>query len=279
MPLIGDNSFLRRFIVISAPQRSGTTALQSALKTSPEIDTFFEVFHSEQFNVPTNFFYFLKVHSWAQQLYITPRAENMEKLFVRYLRYLSGLNEANRLIVDVKDNSLHNLDAVWQDPGTPPFLVRLLRKYNIPVLRLRRRNVFLQVISTHIASHHKRYHFSVDEDVPDVTIRVNPESIHRAIAARMQVSARVDEFVASCNPCYRILYEDIFVDNRLSPTVRPVLSEAFGTDIGELESPLRKINVDPLRRVENPEEVLSYFSKTPLRDMVSEALATSATQS
>lgn len=275
VPVTGDNSFLQRFVVISAPQRSGTTALQSALRSSPEIDTFFEIFHAEQFNVSSNFFYFLKKHAWAQQLFIAPKADNIETLFIRYFRYLSSLQDSRRLIIDVKDNSLHNLNSVWHEPGASPFLVRLFQKYKIPLLRIQRRNVFLQVISTQIASHHNKYHFGLGEEVPDVSVTIRPDSIHRAITARFEANARVEDFLARYERCYRIEYEDMFVDNRLAPKVLPTLSMAFGTQIEEFESPLQKINADPLRRINNADEVLAYFSKTPFASMVTEALSAS----
>lgn len=278
MPLIGDTGFVRRFIVLSAPQRSGTTALQSALSSSPDIDTFFEIFHAEQFNVPSNFFCFLKRHAWAQHLFITPKAENMETLFLRYLRYLSGLKSGRRLIIDVKDNSLHNLDAVWHEPGSPPFLVRLLQKYKIPVLRIQRRNIFLQVISTQLASHHKKYHFKHDEEVPELKVTLKPDSIHRAIVARSKANARVDAYLAGIGRCCRLDYEDIFVDNRLAPEVLPALAGLFGAEVAEIaayESPFQKINTDPLGRISNSDEVLSYFSSTPYADMVRQALGVS----
>lgn len=272
MPITGDNSFVQRFVVLSAPQRSGTTALQSALRASPDIDTFFEIFHAEQPNVRTNFFYFLRKHAWAQQLYMMPKAANIDMLFLRYLRYLGGLSPSRRLIIDVKDNSLHNLNAIWHEPGAPPFLVRLFQKYRIPVLRIQRRNVFLQVISIQLASQHKKYHFSVGEAVPHDKVTLDPEAIHRAISARCNANARVEEFLSGCERCHRIEYEDIFLDNRLSPEVRPTLAEVFGTEVEDFESPLQKINPDPLNRIENVEEVLTYFGATPFRTMVYHAL-------
>ena len=66
-----------------------------------------------------------------------PSRENQEFLFRTYLDHLGELEQAERLLVDIKYTSLHHLNTYWNLPSVRPGLVSIIRELKLPVVHLK----------------------------------------------------------------------------------------------------------------------------------------------
>jgi hypothetical protein len=140
----------RTAFFIIAPQRSGTTVLREALKEGGLFEAFGEVFHPEK-HERHSFFAFLKRDPQAAALFLYPTEENCRTLFGRFLEYAASITARRFMLIDAKQNSLHHFNTVWHTPSQPPNMLGLIDEARIPVLRIRRRNLFKQLLSTMVA--------------------------------------------------------------------------------------------------------------------------------
>ena len=126
---------LSNVTVLLARQRSGTNALRDVLDSHPQVFCLPEVFQSQpspkaRHEVEANYFNFLDERRGQIKSVLTSE-EAQEALFLEYLAYLDAFSEKPRMVVDIKYNSAHNVDAPWRDLAAELFdsrtvLARLL---------------------------------------------------------------------------------------------------------------------------------------------------------
>lgn len=139
------------FIILLARQRSGTNPLRDVLATHPQIFCTPEVFHNEpspaaDLEVETNFFDFLERHP----LGTVKRAMSMDvqrQLFLDFLEYLRCFTDKRYVLIDVKYNSAHHLDGPWREISAQPDLFRFIKRNQVRVLNLTRRNALRSHLS------------------------------------------------------------------------------------------------------------------------------------
>jgi hypothetical protein len=165
--------------VLLARQRSGTNALRDVLDSHPELFCLPEVFQAQpspkaRHEVEANYFNFLDERRDEVKRVLTSE-EAQEDLFLEYLRFLGTFSEKPRMVVDVKYNSAHNVDAPWRDLAAEPTLFAYVRRNGIRVLNLRRRNYLRYYLSWLKTERTRRYHLHASG--PDGAVAVEDEGI------------------------------------------------------------------------------------------------------
>jgi hypothetical protein len=170
---------LSNVTVLLARQRSGTNALRDVLDSHPALFCLPEVFQSQpspkaRYEVEANYFNFLDERRGEIKKVLTSE-EAQEALFLEYLAYLDSFSEKPRMVVDIKYNSAHNVDAPWRDLAAEPTLFAYIRRNGIRVLNLRRRNYLRYYLSWLKTERTRKYHLHASG--PDGAVKVEDEGI------------------------------------------------------------------------------------------------------
>jgi hypothetical protein len=156
------------FIILLARQRSGTNVLRSVLKHHPDFFCLPEVFEYPpaadwRLAVNTSYFGFLERYTkgdmkkiWAQ--------EDHEVVFLDYLEYLRCFTDKKHVVIDVKYMSMHHVTAQWRFVTEEPFLFSLIKKHNLQVLNLTRKN-FLRYYLSEMKAQETKSWYAFDESV------------------------------------------------------------------------------------------------------------------
>src|SRR5215218_5652199 len=170
---------LSNVTVLLARQRSGTNALRDVLDSHPEVFCLPEVFQAQpspkaRHEVEANYFNFLDERKDQVKAVLTSE-ETQEEFFLDYLRYLGTFSEKPRMVVDIKYNSAHNVDAPWRDLAAEPTLFAYIRRNKMRVLNLRRRNYLRYYLSWLKTEQTRKYHLHASG--PDGAVKVEDEGI------------------------------------------------------------------------------------------------------
>ncbi len=258
----------KKCIAIIAPQRSGTTVFQRSLSSNHKVTTFGEIFyHSAE--EESNFFHFLQANKEAASLKIYPTRDNMILLFEQYFDHLRSLSK-NFYIIDIKQNSLHHFDQIWKDPTGMPFLLGLLQKNRVQIIRIKRKNIFQQVLSRHIAQKMRQRHFTSDAVIPTLEpFSIKPEVFYDKMLQIQAENRLIDAFLKDYQNAHFIYYEDMFVDDSFSQELLQIVHNILGRDDNmSYKLALKKINTDYYTFINNREELVTFFQKTPFREDV-----------
>jgi hypothetical protein len=170
---------LSNVTVLLARQRSGTNALRDVLDSHPEVFCLPEVFQAQpspkaRHEVEANYFNFLDERRGEIKGVLTSE-ETQEELFLEYLAHLGSFSEKPQMVVDIKYNSAHNVDAPWRDLAAEPTLFAYIRRNGMRVLNLRRRNYLRYYLSWLKTEQTRKYHLHASS--PDGTVKVEDEGI------------------------------------------------------------------------------------------------------
>lgn len=136
-------------VFLIAQQRSGTNLLRQSLATTPWFIDRDEIFH----NRPDMGTYWTHraLMIAKDPLLSIPYKQHQNKLFNSYLEKFANSPDEFSLI-DVKYNSLHNLNCLWQNPSVRPHLFTFLSENQIPVIHLIRQDVLASYVSSLVAN-------------------------------------------------------------------------------------------------------------------------------
>jgi len=269
---------LSNVTVLLARQRSGTNALRDVLDSHPQLFCLPEVFQSQpspkaRHEVEANYFNFLDERRDEVKRVLTSE-EAQEELFLEYLRFLGTFSEKPRLVVDIKYNSAHNVDAPWRDLAAEPTLFAYIRRNGMRVLNLRRRNYLRYYLSWLKTEQTRRYHLHASG--PDGVVKVEDEGIVvdvEEMLFRLELCQNEDRLVHRMLGGYAnymaIEYEELFP--RIgAPPAEPVLervAEWMGIEpeFKKSQPRYRKQSVLPLEQaIVNFDEVAEALRGTDL---------------
>jgi len=170
---------LSNVTVLLARQRSGTNALRDVLDSHPTLFCLPEVFQSQpspkaRHEVEANYFNFLDERRDQVKRVLTSE-DAQEALFLEYLGFLGSFSEKPRLVVDIKYNSAHNVDAPWRDLAAEPTLFAYIRRNEMRVLNLKRRNYLRYYLSWLKTEQTRKYHLHASG--PEGVVKVEDEGI------------------------------------------------------------------------------------------------------
>jgi hypothetical protein len=262
--------------VLLARQRSGTNALRDVLDSHVEVFCLPEIFQAQpspkaRHEVEANYFNFLDERRDQVKPVLTSE-KLQEEFFLDYLRFLATFTDKRHLIVDIKYNSAHNVDAPWRDLAAEPTLFAYIRRNKLRVLNLRRRNYLRYYLSWLKTEQTRRYHLhatgpNTTATVEDEGITVDVEQMFFRLELCQAEDRLIHRMLGGYDRYMSIEYEELFP--RIgAPPADAVLERVASwleiePDFPKSQPRYRKQSVLPLERaITNYEEVAAALRGT-----------------
>jgi hypothetical protein len=252
---------LSNVTVLLARQRSGTNALRDVLDSHPQLFCLPEVFQAQpspkaRHEVEANYFNFLDERRGEIKKVLTSE-EAQEALFLEWLEYLGTFSEKPQMVVDIKYNSAHNVDAPWRDLAAEPTLFAYVRRHGIRVLNLRRRNYLRYYLSWLKTESTRKYHLHASG--PNGAVEVEDEGIELDLDEmffRLELCRNEDQLIHRMLGGYAnymaIEYEELFprIGEPPADAVLERVAEwmGIGPDFTKSQPRYRKQSVLPLEQ-------------------------------
>jgi hypothetical protein len=205
-------------VILIARPRSGTTAFRLVVSRHHRVTTVGEIFHSSYAEQPSNFYnYYLAAVTKRPELAL-PEQQHRIDLFDGYIKQLARelkprYPQKDWVFLGVNYNSLHALNAYWQNIYEPPYLVRIIQWKQYPVVHIIRRNILAAAISEMRAKATGVWHIKEGEERPaaaDATITVNPADLLLELRARKLEIDMVRAGLRGHKRCLTLFYEELF---------------------------------------------------------------------
>ena len=269
-------------LVITAFQRSGTTALGEQIGALPDFAYWGEVFHPDGFEAgeiaaklrlrpAANWFRFVEDGLPADHRR-GPQSEMAKRdAWARYTGRLSGLGSGRRAVIDIKYNSWHHLEPSWSPIGGRPFLMTLMEEQGAGFVHLVRANVLAQALSEVFAHESGLWHRRFGRSAGGEAFRC--EADIQGLLARMRESRRGTDVIRRMLeelPHIELVYEQAF-DARgdLTEGARRALSglsvEVKGGEAGPV---LGRTGQQPRDWLTNLDEVCAALAGTEFEPLI-----------
>ena len=246
-----------RLIVILSIQRSGTNLFRRVLGSHPEIDPLFgEIFDPRHKNEPMMFFnYYLSLVS-TEPKYALP--ENRAAAFKTFIDFCSSKIEKNRMVFDIKYNSMFHIDSYF--PEHEPVILKLIKLSSYPVIHLIRDDLVSAVFSEIVANRAGIYVIEKDEQKSAFDdrqrISVDTFSFVNQVRHRHNVIQNYRNKLLSYENTTEIIYEDILDGEAIANTPLENVGRLCGLDpsLFSREQPTKKMVSRPV------EEAIKNYS-------------------
>ena len=163
-------------VFVIAQQRSGTNLLRRGLASTPWFVDRDEIFHSDP--VIGSFWTHRALMIAKDPTLSIPHIDHQNHILDSYLETFSSKGDKFTLF-DVKYNSLHSMNPIWQNHGLRPHLITYLAQKRIPVIHLIRKDSLAAYISTVISNDTKMYVTRFDTVSEGKKWSVNPLQLIR----------------------------------------------------------------------------------------------------
>ncbi|MCB9885307.1 MAG: hypothetical protein H6838_07435 [Planctomycetes bacterium] len=266
----------RTCAVVVGQQRSGTTVFVWSLGTSPEIQSFGEVFHDAERDRDYNYFNFLQRFECDAEVKYLPDEQYRRTLFDEYMKRIYALADTQVPLLDVKYNSWHHLNTYWHNEEERPNLLGLMIERGYAILHLWRRNVFEQALSMRYAEQRNAYHVHIHDSAsepPHTTVRIDCGWMQAEMERSLRNTARFRRFLEGHDRAVEIQYEEMMDGEFISNTYGEAIANLLGVQAKPFgPAPLRKVTPPPREVIENAEELKSFFAGTKYEEYVITAL-------
>ena len=223
---------------IIAGQRSGTTALQSALGATGKFENFKEVFHTTSWGHEGAFLKF--AHERKVQLSRLATYASTMELIDEYLDYIEESAADKVALIDVKFNSWNVMQPFWTYPHQQPAFLESLKKRGAAFLFIRRRDLAAQILSEQIARKADTWHNLTDADTPE-SFDVSLDLVTNQARLISLAESFLHGFIRSYPQVCEIAYEDLYSDNAVSPAVTGFLAQCFDLSFeADVVTPIRQ---------------------------------------
>ncbi len=276
---------MKNIIIILAGQRTGSTGLGRGLAQLLDYQWLGEIFHSDfadpatdldlesNINKRANFFNYRYHRCQGDPTLTFPSKKNQEQLFQGYMDFILDRFNNNGVIVDIKYTSLHHLDTYWLWPNSIPFLLKLIRQAEIPVVHVVRENLFAQYCSYQLAVKNNFWHRRPGEDQPEGTLTLDVKDAERFMNVMRSWTAHVQGWLVDYKPYHTLKYEEIFEGDFLSKEVVQIFGDTVSSKLNrQAPVPTRKVTPPLGEVVDNIGGVLEHFKETEYDEMVRKSL-------
>lgn len=202
-----------------------------------------------------------------------PSMANQSLILSEYLEYLSSSEKSDRYLLDIKYTSWHHLDAYWRALSDPPYLLLEAMKLRLPLVHLKRSNLFALYCSQKLAMQTGVWSVFKDRTGSDHQLTIDVSRCVRELDD-MRTTQRLFERWLAGYPARELEYESLMADGGFSTNVEQTFAGIYGiAPVKPLATAHRKVT-PPLRDVVvNKDEVLSTLAGTDFQKMAEEALS------
>lgn len=273
------------FCILLADARSGTSMLGDAVSRSFRVVWPGEIFHDEFANPKLDFRSSEKVgerfsfFNFRHQVFKTrpelsmPSPANQSLLLSEYLEYLRSSEPAGRYLIDVKYTSWHHLEPYWRTLHSRPYLLKEVMRLGLPLVHLKRSNLFSLYCSQQLAAKSGVWHVFEDRSGSEHRLVINVSQCVSELDNMRLTQSMFDQWLSGY-PVHQLKYENLIGSEGFSKEVVQTFAGIFGTaSVLPLSTVYRKVT-PPLREVvANRDEVLSALRGTDFQAMAEEALS------
>lgn len=240
-------------LCVTAAQRAGTTALDSALGATGLFKNFGEILQIEADHQAGNFFAYSKKAQLTLDFMREPKT--VLAVIEDYFKYLNSLATRKIPLLDVKLNSWQVLRHAWSYPFEEPLLMRALKDKNAAFVFILRRDLTGQVLSEFIARRSQKWHDLQNSDLPPSFAAPVELATHRALQI-----IRTEKLMFGLLHRYPkslfIAYEELYDDHGIAPRVIDFLRANFEVKMPDsINIPIRKNEGDKQSVISNYNEV------------------------
>lgn len=159
-------------------------------------------------------------------------------------------------VIDIKYNSWHHFNSVWQSPDDEPNLVRILAHDSaLTIVHLIRRDILDMCVSERVAAEGGTWHHTQDFKGPENPVNISPDAlIYRLRQARIQ-RPLFQNWLKILNPITLIYEQSFDQSGRLKPKVISRLAARVALPIENVVGSVIRPKVRPVQRIQNREEV------------------------
>lgn len=211
---------MAKYLCIVAGQRTGTTALRSALGSTGKFFNCDEIFHTE--HRKWSFLEYAKQrHLEVAEMAMPEQAGAVAR---DYLSYLTGVAGQKIPILDVKLNSWHVIRPFWGYSHQIPFFMNILNREGSTFLFIRRRDLTAQIVSMHIARGFNKWQAIKADDV-DRKISLNIADVRNQARHILQSEMFLLSFLRRSKRFAAIDYEELFPEGNVNLSLVSKLEE------------------------------------------------------
>jgi hypothetical protein len=202
-----------------------------------------------------------------------PSTANQSLILSEYLEYIASSEKSDRYLLDIKYTSWHHLDPYWRALSDPPYLLSQVKRLRLPLVHLKRSNLFALYCSKQLAAQSSVWHVFEDRTGADHHLTIDVASCVRELDD-MRTTQRLFERWLSGYPVRELEYESLLADSEFSKDVEQTFARIYGISPVQPLSTLHRKVTPPLRHVVlNKDEVLSALAGTDFQAMAEEALS------
>lgn len=194
-------------ILLIAQQRSGTNMFRRALATTGWFQDRDEIFHHRpELGVYWQHRALMIAH---QPKLSIPHSKHQDRIFASFLKTYAASERVHTLL-DVKYNSLHSLNTIWQTHSNRPHLFNYLAARKIPVIHLIRCDILATFVSTIISREMQLFVSPNDIQLRKTWALDTAQLIHFIKTWHLNVS-RTRNWLNNCLdiPCLELEYENL----------------------------------------------------------------------
>jgi len=261
-----ENEKKSKAIILCAQQRSGTTLLQAALQKDEKSKNYGEVFHNNYQYAPNqfSFFHFRKDLIVKNDNLCIPTKENQQLIFNQYFSYLQSNSNLDFHIIDIKYNSWHHFNPIWHNIEEMPYLLRLIKQMELPVIHIVRKNLLNQYISLRGAISTGKFHFGKNQNIKSPPkIKIDPRHCLMNMKIVDKNTNKYRGWLEDFPLKSEIFYEDMVIDDKFSDNLNSIIAKVTENKIEKLgDPPLKKRIRDPLELIQNKDELIESLKNT-----------------
>jgi hypothetical protein len=266
-------------VILIARPRSGTTALRGVLARHSKIASLGEVFHENDVNDPDYFFFYYLSEVKKNPEYALPSRSNRSALFKDYINY-AGTRFKKKfpgkewLFFGINYNSLHCLNAYWQNFFEEPLMLSIIKWQGYSVVHLIRRNLVEAAVSEIRAKVSGVWHIKASEERPadaNKKLRIDAKNFLRQLHARALEIDLIEKSMVGYRRCLTLEYEKFFdSEGKPVPTEIDGLAKFLSLDSPiEATTEYQKTRTAHLRdAIENYDEVAATLRGTKFAGML-----------
>jgi LPS sulfotransferase NodH len=218
----------RPILCIVAGQRSGSTALRTALLGTRFFKSFREIFQYGTAEQPGSFRQFAESRSLPlADMTSHSRARSIIQDFLDHLVVEAGEKIP---VIDIKQNSWNALRPFWGYSQDEPLLMEQLRRRGARFIFLARRDLTAQIVSEQIAQATGLWHNLTEGDVT-APVAVDPVQALRQARQIIENEKLLLGHLQASNRLLAIWYEDLFEQGKLSAVVASWLNRQLGIQL------------------------------------------------
>lgn len=253
------NDVANKILCIVAGQRSGTTALQSAIASTGQFHDFGEIFQTTEVRRPGCFLNFATERNLTVAQMAPERAA--KDIIQDYLEYVTALAGEKFPLIDIKFNSWNALRSFWTYPTQEPQMLQVLRNNDTAFIYVVRKDLAAQIISERIARATSKWHNLTAEDVGE-TIVVPLAQARKQARLILAAERMLLSYLLPVKRVFPVWYEDLYQqDGSIDPDLSAWLSDQFQVEIpAPMRPAIQKNTVSKKQVVENYAEIVEEIS-------------------